>query len=272
MFSAIARFFRNLFARWTGSIDQAADAQFTKDTTGVALAYDLEADQKAKEFEELLAAVGTIETNIESKKKQVEKKEEELADAQLRLNGCVNAHEAAEKAGNKADLEETERDGARISGEIDTITAALEKLNKEIKEDSDGLAPLEQELKDLKDYIAKLPQEKAEAIAQRISDEQRVEMYNRINNIRNKAKEKSPLAAVRQANDALHGQATVAGRITGKLNTKTDDKYRTAGKTEAASNRFQDMLKAKKAEQGAKTGETTAPATEDKATTDRPRI
>ena len=264
IFSAIARWFRNWRLRRAQSISDAADRQFTSSAQGVAAAYDLEQDNLIGEYQEFLSALGDVEAAIEQKRSRLEGLRESKEASEQALEGALAAIESAAPG---SDTSEAEADANEFLNEVNEFKNQIAGLEGEIKDQEGRLTGLERQLNKMKEEISNLPTEKAEALADIVSDQKLIEANERLMGISKRSSERSPLDAVRKHRTEVRGKAKVTSRLAGAANEDRRSKYIDAGKKATASTDIQAMLAARKAEKAAATGAAPTPQTEE-----RPKI
>jgi hypothetical protein len=260
MFKAFWRIFSSLWRRGSRRANEAADAVYTSSAQGISDAFDEAQDALVKDYKQLEAAVSQVMISVEEFRQQLE-----------------NANQREEKLIKQRDgaLEMAERDPAnqakhkaafdRFHNDIMGIEAEQKTLEVQIKEQEGQLALLETQLKGLQRELQKMPSEKAQQIAQFVSNKKLMEAYDRINGLKT-SYDRGPIDAIRQKNRELSAQAKVRQRITGIDAQAEDTEYENVGQVAATNSDFEAMLAARKAEKAAASGQ------EVKKESERPQI
>jgi hypothetical protein len=244
---------------------RAADAQFTSSADGISDAFDIHREQLIKEYKEFLNALSEVETAVEQKRNRLEQVKKSKKNSEKALEGALTLYEQAQAAGNKQQMDDAESDGNTFRTEVNKFTEQEKELNADIADQEGRLGKLENRLSSMQAEIAKLPGEKADAIADFVSNKKLLEANERLMGLKSRM-DAGPIDAVRKANDELAAKARVSNRLAGTDSEEKRNKYLQAGDTSAASTDFQKMLAARKAEREQSTG-AAQPTTED-----RPKI
>lgn len=262
MFRALIQWFRNWRLRKAQSIQDSADAEFTKDASGIAAAFDIEEEQLREEYEEFIGALADVEAAINLKRDRLNGSEEKpdegiidkIEETEAALQAALDAVEAAQKANNDAAASEAEGDANEFLEELDRLKGERETLEGEIKSEEERLKGLERQLKKFQKELSNLPTEKAEALADIISDEKLAEANERLLGIGKRAAERSPLDAVRRHRENVRAKAKVTDRMVGVATTDTKEKYLKGAQEQKNRSRIADMLKARSGKEAEVTG------------------
>lgn len=251
--------------RQSMGIARAADAQFTSSSDGISDAYDIHREQLIKEYQDFLNALSEVETAVESKRNRVAAIQKNRKEAEHALEGALSTYEQAQAAGDKKTMDEAESDGNMFRSEVNKLNEQEKELTDDITSQTERLGKLENRLSTMQAEIAKLPGEKADAIADFVSNKKLIEASERLMGLRSRM-DMGPIEAVRKANEELAAKARVSGRLAGTDSQERRDKYVKAGEESVAQSDFQKMLAARKAEKEQNTGSSSA------VTDDRPKI
>jgi chromosome segregation ATPase len=266
LFSAVWRFFTFYKLRQTLGLVRAADAQFTNSADGISDAFDLHHEQLVGEYKQFLSALSEVESAVEQKRERlkviaVKKKQSEKA-----LEGALSIYEKAQAAGDQATMTEAERDGESFREEVNKLSEQENSLEEDITAQEKKLSDLEGRLTAMQRDIQNLSVEKADAIADFVSNKSLLEAHERLMGLKSRI-DAGPIDAVRKANRDLASKARVAGRLSGTDADAKKDKYVNAGENSAASSDFKKLVAARKAEKEQATG--TASTTNNE---ERPKI
>jgi chromosome segregation ATPase len=262
IFSAIWRFITLQNLRQGHKLQQAGDKVFTKDAAGRAAAFDLENDRLVKDYKEFLAALSQAEVAVEQKEGRLKKLQEKLAAKRKALNGAINLFNKAQEANDAAEMENAKAAGKEYSAEVKGLEEQESALKGEIEGQRKNFKRLNSELAKMKERIANLPAEKAESIANFVSNKAFIEAQQRLDGILMRS-EASPLEAVHAADEELAATAKVVADQAGYDRTEQHEKYMNAATEEAAEDDFMSMAAAKKAEKADSTG-VAAPVTDER--------
>jgi chromosome segregation ATPase len=204
----------------------------------------------------LLEAVSQVESAIEQKRLQQKAIDPKLEEAKRALKGAIEKYSQEEAKGDKADQELLKKHkdaGTRFKADVDRMTKQKAALDEEIKAQEPQITQLESRLTAMQTTIRNLPQQKAEKIAQFISNKAIIDANAKLNNLKSSA-DHSPLDAVDKALSDQSAKAKVSSRIAGTDSDAQRNEYVAAGETESASDDFDALVAAHKAEKAAKTG------------------
>lgn len=254
-FAALWRWVSFYEARKALGLVRAADKQFTGSAAGIADAFDLHHEQLKAEFGTFWDSLSAVENAVEMKRIKLEAKQKLVKDKQNLLNGALAECDKAEARNDAAALAEAEAAGAEYSAELKKVQAEVAALETDLKDQEARLLGLEDQLNDMKKRISELPAEKAEAIADFVSNSAIIDAFERINGLKSRL-DRGPIDAVLDANKELAAKARVAGRMSNAANTDKDAKYRAAAETSDANSDFAKLRAARKAEREAASGTT----------------
>jgi chromosome segregation ATPase len=264
-FESVWRFITFYKFRKAMGVTRAADAQFTSSSDGISDAYDIHREQMIKEYQDFLSALSEVESAVESKRNRLAAIQKSKKETEHALEGALTTYEQAQTAGDKKAMEEAESDGNMFRAEVTKLNEQEKELTDDITSQTDRLSKLENKLSTMQAEISKLPDEKADAIADFVSNKKLIEASERLMGLRSRM-DMGPIEAVRKANEELAAKARVSGRLAGTDSQERRDKYVKAGEEAAAQTDFQKMLAARKAEKEQSTGSSSA------VTDDRPKI
>lgn len=271
LFNAIGRMISNFLEKIGLRAERAADRQFTRDVESKAMAYDLHESKLQKDYDEFAGSLAEYEVALDGKRALLATTKENREEAEKALNGALASYERAQAAGDQAAMAEFQKDGVSFQEEISKLSAREQELANEVEEFEKQGEELLAKLADIQKEIANLPAEKAEAIAEHISNSKLIEARERLVGLRRQT-DRSPLDAVRAHNRELAARAKVAGKIAGVDANGKRDKYIKQGEQDAAASDFQRLLQARAAQRQQSTGEAAPKATETASGDERPKI
>ncbi|MFA7339803.1 MAG: hypothetical protein WC028_23675 [Candidatus Obscuribacterales bacterium] len=265
IFAAIWRFitFQNL--RQGAKVQNAGDAVFTKDAAGRAAAFDIERDRLVTDYNEFLAALSEAELAVEQKTGRLETMKKQRQEAQKALDGAVNVYTQAKAANDTEKMEKAQTAGKEYQAKVKRLEEQEATLQSEIEAQQASFKNLERQLAKMKERIASLPADKADSIANYVSNQAFIKAQERLDGILTRAQE-SPLDAVLKADQELAAKAKVVGKLAGQDKSLEHDEYLKAAEGESADQDFAALVQAKQAEKASATGTTEA------VTEERPKI
>jgi len=265
LFGALWRFVTFYKLRQALGLIRAADAQFTNSADGIADAYEIHHEKLVKEYKEFFTALSEVESAIESKRELLKQTQVKRKQAEKALEGALTVYEKAQAANDQATQSEAERDGESFRKDVNRLSEQEKQLEEDITAQQKNIGELEGRLTGMQREIQNLSMEKADAIADFVSNKKLIEAQERLMGLKSRT-DSSPVDAVRKANRDLAAQARVSGRLAGTDAEHKRDKYVEAGELSSAGSDFKKMIEARKAEKEAATGS----AAQEKE--DRPKI
>jgi DNA repair exonuclease SbcCD ATPase subunit len=265
LFGALWRFITFYKLRKSLGLIRAADAQFTSSADGIADAYDIHHDQLIREYKEFFTALSEVESAVESKRERLKQVVEKRKQAEKALEGALSVYEKAQAANDQNTMSEAERDGESFRQDVNRLKEQENDLDTDITAQQQKISDLEGRLTGMQREIQNLSVEKADAIADFVSNKKLIEAQERLMGLKSRI-DSGPVDAVRKANRDLAAQARVSGRLAGTDADHKRDKYIDAGEQSLASSDFKKLVEARKAQKEQATGN--APAETD----DRPKI
>jgi len=250
MFRAMWRFATFYGLRKRLGLVRAADRLFTGSTSGISDAFDLHRDQLVRRYKDLLDAVSQLEMVLESKRVELEKLAAEQKDLVAKRDGALARYEQAtaddEKAKHKAAFD-------RFHGRLKEIETRTKQLTDDLAAQQGRMGGFERQLTALQSEIQNLPADKAQAIADFVSNQKVIELNERLQGMQ-ESMDRGPIDAVLAANRELAAKARVSDRIAGADVRRQDQEYADAASKTSADEDFNAMLAARRAEREAKTG------------------
>jgi chromosome segregation ATPase len=235
---------------------RAADRMFTGSTEGIADAFDLHRDQMIRRYEDLFDAFGQLETVLEEKRLESEALAKELKDLGVKRDGALTMYERVQQTGDTEEMQKHKAAFERFQGRIKQIEVRQGELTDDVKVQEERMRGFERQLTTLQAEIQNLPGQKAQAMADFVSNQKIIDLNRRLQGVQASI-DRGPLDAVMQANRELAAKARVSERLAGTDVRAQDAEYAAAGRSSSVDDDFGAMLAARKAEREAKTG--TAP-------------
>lgn len=256
MTKSIWNFFLFRWIRAALGIKRSAEAQFTGSVDGIKDAFEIKAMSLSKRYTDLRDAVAQVEGVVEGKRTRLTDIGKSLKDLRGKREGALSLFEQAkedlEKARHQAAFERFDADIQRLEAEELQTAQAIKDLEGSMQTHMRNLTALQAELRDL-------PAKQAQAIADRVSSEQLIELNDRLTGL-SQHDEFDPVAAVLKSNEDLKSRARISERLAGTDVAQQDATYAAAGSQSTSGSRMAEMLAARKKERDGG-----APAEEEKS-------
>jgi len=251
---------------------RAANRQFTGSTSGIRDAFDLEMNDKVREYKQLESAVAEVENVVEDKRLQLERLNNEEKDLIRKREGSLALAEKAQVEGNNEAFTQHRAAFDRFQNRVHEIEDRQKTLAEQIKQYEDSMKKYMLQLTKMQAYVQSLPAKKAEAMADFVSAQRIIELNHRLMGIKT-SYEEGPVSLVLEENRRLTAQARVSEKMAGTNVELQDTMYADAGRSSESGDVFTRMLAARKAQKEAQT----EPAQKEKVTEnsgkgDRPKI
>lgn len=259
--TGLKRFLTFYWLRKGLGLARKADEQFTSSAEGIADAYDIQIDRMVSDYKTMRDAISQVEVVIEQKRQRLESLNREETESIKKRDGALNL---AEQAGEGSDDYEAHSAAfERFQTRIDEIEVEQSQTETDIEELSESMKRHLRRLTEMQAQIQRLPQEKAEQMAQFVSNQQIIALNDQLQGLQT-SMERGPLDAVRKANQELSARAKISEQLAGTDVREQDAQYAVAGSGESAKSKMQEMLTARRAARGE------APAEEAKETASAP--
>ena len=141
----------------------------------------------------------------------------------------------------------------RFQGRVKQIEVRQGELTDDVKAQEERMLGFERQITSLQAEIQNLPAQKAQAMADFVSNQKVIELNRRLQGLQASI-DRGPLDAVLQANRELAARARVSERLSGTDVRAQDAEYAEAGRSSSVDDDFGAMLAARKAEREAQTG------------------
>lgn len=251
MTKSIWNFFLFRWIRAALGIKRSAEAQFTGSVDGIKDAFEIKAMNLSKRYTDLRDAVAQVEGVIEGKRSRLTHLGKSLTDLRGKREGALSLFEQAEddteKAKHQAAFDRFDTDIQGLEAEELQLAQSIKDLEGSMQTHMRNLTALQAELRDL-------PAKEAQAIADRVSSEQLIELNDRLAGL-SQHDEFDPVSAVLKANDDLKSRARISERLAGTDVAQQDAQYAEAGSKSTSGGRMAEMLAARKKERDGGTPE-----------------
>jgi chromosome segregation ATPase len=232
---------------------RAADRMFTGSTEGIADAFNLHRDELIRRYESLFDAFGQLETVLEEKRLESEALAKEFKELGGKRDGALSMFERAQQAGDAEEMQTHKAAFERFQGRLKQIDVRQEELAADVKLQEERMQGFERQITALQGEIQNLPTQKAQAMADFVSNQKIIDLNRRLQGLQ-ASLDRGPIDAVLQANRELAAKARVSERLAGTDVHAQDAEYAQAGRSSSVDDDFSAMLAARKAEREAKTG------------------
>jgi hypothetical protein len=232
---------------------RAADRMFTGSSDGIADAFELHRDQLIRRYNDLFEAFGQLETVLEERRIERDKLDKESQDLVVKRDGALTMYEQAEQTGGGAEQQRHKAAFERFQGRLKQIEARQQELSADVKTQEERMRGFERQITALQGEIQQLPVQKAQAIADFVSNQKIIDLNQRLQGLQ-ESLDRGPLDAVLQANRELSAKARVSERLAGTDVHRQDEEYASAAHTSSLADEFSTLLAARKAERESKSG------------------
>lgn len=267
--TGLKRFLTFYWLRKGLGLARKADEQFTSSAEGIADAYDIQIDKMVSDYKTMRNAISQVEVVIEQKRQRLENLNREESDLIAKRDGALTLAEQAEEGSD--DYETHAAAFERFQTRIDEIEVDQGQTETEIEELSESMKRHLRRLTEMQAEIQRLPQEKAEQMAQFVSNQQIVALNDQLQGLQT-SMDRGPLDAVRKANQELSAKAKISEKLAGTDVREQDAQYAAAGTGESAKSKMQEMLAARRAERGEAPLEETKETASEPSEDERPEI
>jgi len=176
LFRALWRFVTFYGLRKQLGLVRAADRMFTGSTEGIGDAFDLHRDQLIRRYNDLFDAFGQLETVLEEKRLESEALTKEHKDLVGKRDGALTMYERAEQTGNAEDQQKHKAAFERFQGRLKQIEVRQGELTDDVKSQEERMRGFERQLTSLQAEIQALPVQKAQAMADFVSNQKVIEL------------------------------------------------------------------------------------------------
>jgi hypothetical protein len=244
MTKSIWNFFLFRWIRAALGIKRSAEAQFTDSVQGIKDAFEIKGINVSTKYTTYRDVVAQLDGVIQGKRNRLAGISKSLQDLRGKRDGALSLFEKEEDEAKKAQHQEA---FDRFDADIQRHEAEELELTESIKTLEGSLEPHMLTLTKLQAEMRDLPAQEAQAIAERVSAEQLIELNNRSAGL-SEQDEFDPVAAVLKSNEELKAKARITERLAGTDVARQDAQYEAAGSKSTSRNRMQEMLAARKKE------------------------
>jgi phage shock protein A len=233
-------FFAKLWSRIRGFFISAGDDLVSSSPQAISATYAAaidDAKRRYKDMERAVALLARERDRVESTLKSLNQQEAEL---QNKLEGALAAAEADpanlahKEAGTRylTKMQEIDQKQAALTGELETQKIKVEEYKGR--------------LRSFADEIERLKREQGEMVAEFVSNQQIVQLEDRLRGLAESAVDES-IVAIRDKVATLKAHAKLAAEMRGATLTNQDQTYERIGTEKMAAARFDELLKSRSA-------------------------
>jgi phage shock protein A len=234
-------FFGKFWAMVRGIFIRAGDDLVSSSPDAIKATYATAIDEAKKRYKEMERAVALLareRERTEMSLKELDKEEEEL---RRKLEGALAAAEA------EPDNSSHREAGTRYLTRIKEIDERQEALTKDLDAQSGKVEEYKVRLRSFTDEIEKLKREQGEMVAEFVSNQQVIQLEDRLKGLGESAVDES-VVAIREKVANLRAQAKIATEMGGATVQAQDRAYESLGAEREAQSRFDELLKARAAQ------------------------
>jgi phage shock protein A len=233
-------FFGKLWARIRGVFIQAGDDVVSSSPEAIRSTYAAAIDEAKRRYKDMERAVALLANEREKTETAIENMETDKSELQRRLEGALSAAES--NPGDSTHREAGIRYLARIK-DIEqrqaTIAADLDAQKVKVEE-------YKSRLRSFSDEIEKLKKEQGQMVAEFVSNQQLIQLEDRLRGLGESALDES-VVAIRDRVASLRAQAKIAAEMRGATVVNQDVEYERIGAEKEAASRFDELLKSRAA-------------------------
>lgn len=234
-------FFGKLWARIRGFFIGAGDDVVSSSPQAITATYAAaidDAKRRYKDMERAVALLARERDRVEAALKALDQQESEL---QKKLEGALSAAEADPT--NPAHKEA----GTRYLTTMKEIDDNQAKLTAEFELQSTKVEEYKNRLRSFAEEIERLKREQGEMVAEFVSNQQIVQLEDRLRGLAESSVDES-IVAIRDKVATLKSQARLATEMRGATLESQDRTYERIGAEKQAESRFDELLKARTAQ------------------------
>lgn len=239
-------FFGKLWVVIRGFFSSSGDSLVSGSPEAIRATYAAAIDDAKRRYKDMEKAVALLANERAKTEMSIQDLKKEEIELQRRLEGALALAEA--EPGNDAHREA----GARYLKRLEEINQRKMALGAELDAQHAKVEDFKSKLRSFSDDINKLRREQGEMVADFVSAQQVVSLEDRLKGLSETSVDES-LVAIRERVGQMKSQAKIATEMRQSSLGDQDTAYEVAGAQTVATNRFDELLKAR---QTAKTGQT----------------
>lgn len=233
-------FFAKLWARIRGIFIQAGDDVVSSSPEAIRSTYAAAIDEAKRRYKEMERAVALLANEREKTETALKNMETEKSELQRKLEGALAAAESnpTEATHREAGIRYLTRI-REIEGRQTTFATDLDTQRNKVEE-------YKSRLRSFSDEIEKLRKEQGQMVAEFISNQQLIQLEDRLRGLGESAVDAS-VGAIREKVAAMRSQAKIAAELRGTAVPSQDAEYERIGAEKEAASRFDELLKSRAA-------------------------
>ena len=233
-------FFGRFWARIRGFFLRTGDDFVSSSPEDIRSTYASAIDDAKKRYKEMQEAVALLAREREKTSMALKKLMTEEAELQKKLNGALAMAESEPE--NSAHREA----GTRYLARMKEIEARQQTFNGDLDVQTQKVEEYKSKLREFTSEIEKLKREQGEMVAEFVSHKQVIQLEDRLKGIGDTAVDES-IVAIREKIASMRSEARIASEMRTTSTAGLDEQYERLGAEKEASNRFDELLKARAA-------------------------
>lgn len=233
-------FFGNLWAMIRGIFIGAGDDMVSSSPEAIRATYATAIDEAKRRYKDMERAVALLAREREKTEMILKDLQKEELETQRKLDGALAAAEGEPQ--NPAHREA----GARYIARMREIDEKETKLTEDLESQKNKVEEYKMKLRSFTDEIENLKKEQGQMVAELISNQQVLQLENRLRGLGESAVDES-IVAIRDKVAGLRQQAKIAAEMRGAGLDTQDAAYERMGAEREAASRFDELLKARAA-------------------------
>lgn len=234
-------FFGKLWAVIRGVFIRAGDDLVSSSPDAIKATYATAIDEAKKRYKEMERAVALLARERERTEMSLKELDNEEAELQRKLEGALAAAEADPNNSSHREA------GTRYLSRIKEIDERQAGLATELEGQARKVDEYKVRLRSFTDEIDKLKREQGEMVAEFVSNQQVIQLEDRLKGLGESAVDES-VVAIRDKVANLRAQAKIATEMGGATLQSQDSTYEKLGAEREAQSRFDELLKVRAAQ------------------------
>jgi len=231
-------FFGKLWARIRGIFIQAGDDVVSSSPEAIRSTYAAAIDEAKRRYKEMERAVALLANEREKTEAALKNMETEKSELQRKLEGALAAAESSPGDSNHREA------GIRYLTRIKAIEEKQVTLAADLDTQKGRVEEYKSRLRSFSDEIDKLRKEQGQMVAEFISNQQLVQLEDRLRGLGESAVDAS-VVAIREKVAGMRAEAKIASEMRGVTVASQDAEYERIGAEKEAASRFDELLKSR---------------------------
>lgn len=233
-------FFGKLWAMLRGVFIRAGDDVVSSSPEAIRSTYATAINDAKKRYKDMEGAVALLAREREKTEQALKGLEAEEAELQRKLEGALAAAEADPTNATHREA------GARYLSRMKEIAEKKGTLATDLESQRNKVEEYKTRLRSFTDEIERLKREQGEMVAEFVSNQQVLQLEDRLRGMGDTAVDES-VVAIRERVASLRAQAKIATEMRTSTTDAQDQTYERIGAEREAANRFDELLKARTA-------------------------